>query len=121
METHIMDCRQLMLNRIMVKVKPVGEDGQNGQLGPVGPKLATRWHPTQICPNWPPDGAQVKFAQTGHQMAPNSNLPKLATRWRPTQICPNWPPDGTQVKFAHTGHSDHQNFGLSLILAQGTC
>ena len=35
------------------------------------PKLATRWHPTQICPNWPPDGTQLKFAQTGHQMAPN--------------------------------------------------
>ena len=51
METHIMDRRQLMVKRIMVKVKPVGQDGQNGPV-----------------------------AQTGHQMAPNSNLPKLATR-----------------------------------------
>ena len=35
METHIMDRRQLMVKRIMVKVKPVGPDGQNGQNGPV--------------------------------------------------------------------------------------
>ena len=36
METHIMDRRQLMVKRIMVKVKPVGQDGQAGQNGPVG-------------------------------------------------------------------------------------
>ena len=29
------------------------------------PKLDTRWHPTQIFPNWPPDGTKLKFAQTG--------------------------------------------------------
>ena len=36
METHIMDRRQLMVKRIMVKVKPVGQDGQDGQNVPVG-------------------------------------------------------------------------------------
>ena len=30
METHIMDRRQLMVKRIMVKVKPVRQDGQYG-------------------------------------------------------------------------------------------
>ena len=33
METHIMDRRQLMVKRIMVKVKPVEQDGQNGPVG----------------------------------------------------------------------------------------
>ena len=28
-----MDRRQLMVKRIMVKVKPVGQDGQNGPVG----------------------------------------------------------------------------------------
>ena len=40
METHIMDRRQLMVKRIMVKVKPVRQDGQNepvGQNGQVEP------------------------------------------------------------------------------------
>ena len=45
METHIMDRRQLMVKRIMVRVKPVwqdgpdgpyGQDGQNGQDGQTG-------------------------------------------------------------------------------------
>ena len=31
-----MDCRQLMVKRIMVKVKPVGLDGQNGPVGQDG-------------------------------------------------------------------------------------
>ena len=36
METHIMDRRQLMVKRIMVKVKQVGQDGQNGPVGQNG-------------------------------------------------------------------------------------
>ena len=54
----------------------------------------------------------VRLAQTGHQMAPQSNLPKLATRWPPqvklcpglaarwpqSQICPNLPPDVPPLK-----------------------
>ena len=36
METHIMDRRQLMVKRIMVKVKLVRQDGQNGPVGQNG-------------------------------------------------------------------------------------
>ena len=106
---------------ILVKVKPVGA----GWVEWAGwghwaewavwagwAEWATRWQPTQIWPNWPPDGTQLKFAHTGHQMSPNSNLPKLATRCHITQICPNWPPDGTQLKFAQTGHQMAPNSNL---------
>ena len=51
----------------------------------VGMKLAIRWHPTttwypsQFFPHWewPPDGTLIKFAQTGHQMEPWSNMIQL--------------------------------------------
>ena len=44
METHIMDRRQLMVKRIMVKVKQVGQDGQNRVVGQDGPVEQNCYH-----------------------------------------------------------------------------
>ena len=62
------------------------------------PKLATRWHTDQVCPNWPPDGILVKFAQTGHHMAPPTKFAqsgltchRILSHWLTLSPVTYWP------------------------------